>query len=70
MTVTCLTCSRWSPKKTAPSMARLGFAICEVRSRNSGHTFSATFKHECKTFQPATEVVVAGRRRFLDEVPE
>lgn len=70
MTVSCIACSRWSPKQTSPGMARLGFAVCEIKSRHKGHTFSANFEHECEKFNQATDSVVAGRRKFLNEVPE
>ena len=58
MTVQCLTCSHWSPRK-AERMAQHLFGACEKAAK--GVLFGATYQRECKVHS-AELVEVVGKR--------
>lgn len=61
MTVQCLTCKRWQPRKAIPDLAKLGFGFCEVNSISKGHTFSGTYARDCDGHAPAPQDVIDAR---------
>ena len=58
----CWQCTHWSPRSTAPEMARLGFAQCAKRM--PGHTTSA-HAPGCDRFAPLSEASDLARRQWL-----
>lgn len=61
----CIRCLHWSPKTTDAKLARMGFAVCKVHSKNSGETFSGLVERECGAAVSVTPEVEKKRREWL-----
>lgn len=61
MTVQCITCRHWQPRKAIPDLAKLGLGFCEINSISRGHTFSGAYQHDCVSHAPAKQDVIDGR---------
>lgn len=61
MTVQCITCRRWQPRKAVPDLAKLGYGYCEVHSISKGHTFFSTYQRDCASHAPAPQDVIDAR---------
>ena len=61
----CIRCMHWSPKTTEPKLAKLGLAVCKVRSKSAGETFSGEFEHDCDAVATVTAEVEKKRREWL-----
>lgn len=62
----CIACSHWSLRKTPREMAKLGFAVCEIKSLQTSQTFAGIYKRDCDRFAAASSDVVAKRTKFLE----
>lgn len=61
----CIQCIHWLPKRTATSMARLGFAQCELK--DTGHCMSAKAS-ACEKFGMAAAGAIKAREVYLKKV--
>lgn len=66
----CINCCNWEPRKTSPTMAKLGFAVCAVKSLSPGHTFSATFERECNGFSTSDVPTIEARLKYRKQQQE
>lgn len=63
MDVTCITCSRWSPKGGPEDMARQGFGKCEYHE--PWLCFPGERLRDCIKHTQADEATIAARRQFI-----
>lgn len=62
--VICQHCANWAPRETEKSLARLGLAVCTIRSAGPWQTFGATYQRICSDFKRATDETILAREKF------
>jgi hypothetical protein len=63
--VKCLDCTHWDMRSGDPKMARLGFAVCKVRSMAKGHTFAGLYERDCEHFLKAAQGIPEKRLAWM-----
>lgn len=63
MKASCITCSKWSPRRASAEMARIGFGACD--HQDPFVAFFGEKDRDCQRFVGAKPEDVAARREWL-----
>lgn len=66
--VICQQCANWAPRETETSLAKLGLAVCTIRSAGPWQTFGATYQRLCGDFKRAPAETITAREKFATSI--